>query len=110
MTFTFQDLTTAAGAAAAAGLVMVLVQLLKAVVPSLFARLTGALWAFLLTAVLYVVGAVVLAPTWADANAGLAYFIAWVTAATAAVGIHSAATQGAATFVKAKAPPTEGGS
>ena len=102
MTFTFEDLTTAAGAAAAAGLVMVLVQLLKAVLPQLFARLTGALWAFIGTAVLYLVGALVLAPSWANANAGLAYFIAWVTAATAAVGIHAAATQGAATFVKPK--------
>ena len=102
MTFTFQDLTTAAGAAAAAGLVMVLVQLLKAVAPGLFARATGALWAFLGTAVLYLIGAVVLAPTWPDSNAGLAYFIAWVTAATAAVGIHVTANLGAATFIKPK--------
>lgn len=103
MAFTFEDLTTAAGAAAAAGLVMVLVQLLKAVAPGLFVRMTGALWAFIGTAVLYLIGAVVLAPSWANANAGLAYFIAWVTAATAAVGIHVAATVGGATFIKPKA-------
>ena len=102
MTFTFQDLATAAGAAAAAALVMALVQLLKAVLPGLFARMTGALWAFLLSAALYLVGAVVLAPTWPDANAGLAYFIAWVTCALAAVGIHVTAQQGASTFVKPK--------
>lgn len=105
--FTFEDLQTAAGAAAAAGLVMVLVQLIKAVLPGLFNRLTGALWAFLGTAIIYVIGAVVLAPGWAGPNDGLAYFLSWVTCATAALGIHVAANAGTTTFVKSTPKPPD---
>lgn len=100
VTFTWQDLSTAAGAAAAAALVMVLVQILKQVVPPLFDRLTGAAWAFIGTAAIYLVGAFVLAPSWVDANAALAYFISWVACAVAALGIHGIANAGTGTFVK----------
>lgn len=108
MTFTFEDLTTPGGMAAAAALIMALVQILKAVAPGLFARMTGALWAFIGTAVLYVIGAVVLAPTWANANAGLAFFIAWVSCALIALGIHGVASSGTTTFIRAAGDPGPG--
>lgn len=106
MSFTFDALTTAAGAAAAATLAMILTQVLKAGLPAIFDRITGATMSFLILAVIYVIGAIVLSPL--DANGYLALLIAWVTSAMAALGIHSVANNGAATFVQGgavDAPP-----
>lgn len=102
MAFTFQDLTTAAGAAAVAVFAMTLVQVLKAGLPSIFTNLTGATFAFLITFAVYAIGAAVLtsAHTIVDANGYLALTIAWVACATITLGIHSVANGGAATFVR----------
>lgn len=98
MTFNFEDLTTAAGAAAVAGLAVLMVQLLKAVLPSLFKYVTGALVAFIFTGCVYVLGAIVLSPL--TANGYLALFIAWAFCAATAVGIKVIASGGTETFVK----------
>lgn len=111
MTVTLDGLTTAAGAGAAALLVMTLTQVLKAGLPALFDRITGATMSFALLAVLYAVAAVVLGVTGTlgatpvDVTNGLlALLVAWVTSAVAALGIHSVANNGARTFVQSAQP------
>lgn len=111
MNVTLQDLTTAAGAGAAALLVMTLTQVLKAGLPGLFEKITGATMSFVLLAMLYAFAAGVLAASGAfgtttvDVTNGLlASLVAWVTAAVAALGIHSVANNGARTFVQGDQP------
>jgi hypothetical protein len=87
MNITFEDLLNAAGAVVAAGIVTTLVQLIKAVLPTLDARVSGALMAFVLSGILYVLAAVQVGV--ADLNGGLNVFLAWLACATAAVGIKS---------------------
>lgn len=85
---TFASFLTPQGVIVAAGLVTVLVQLIKTVFPAIDARVSGALMAFVLTAVLYLITALATAPsTW---DAGLVLFAAWLSCATSAVGIKSA--------------------
>lgn len=98
MSFTFEDLTTAAGAASVAALAFIVVELLKAVIPNLFNRVTGALIAFSFTGVIYAIGAMVLSPL--DANGYLALFISWIFCAAGAVGIKTVASGGSGTFLK----------
>lgn len=90
MDLTFADLLTAEGALIAGGIVTTLVELIKRVVPTIDARVSGALMAFVLSAVLYVLAA--LATNVADLNAGLLVFLAWLSCATSAIGISSAVT------------------
>ena len=84
---TFAVLLTAAGAGIAAGLVTSFVSLLKTV----FAKFTtwdpnGMILAFIFSAILYVLAAI---STKVDSlDKGLVVFIAWLTCATAAIGIH----------------------
>lgn len=87
MTFTFADLYTAAGVAAAAAAITTLVALVKGVFPALAARASGALMAFVLSAVLYA-ASVSAVPITAPDDV-LALILAWIAAATAAVGINS---------------------
>lgn len=82
---TFAVLLTAAGTAIAAGIVTAVVELLKRVFGALPG--TGALWAFALSAVLYVLAGIAVGVSTLDA--GLAVFLAWLACATSAVGIHS---------------------
>jgi hypothetical protein len=89
MELTFAALFTAAGAGALALVVRQVVELLKAVLPALDARVSGALQAFGLTAIAYAV-AVAVTPAQQTPDGILAAVIAWVTAATAAVGIDQA--------------------
>jgi hypothetical protein len=89
MDLTFQSFLTPEGVVAAAAVITVLIQLLKGVFPAIDARVSGALMAFVLSAVLYVLTA--LAVGVADANAGLAVFLAWLSCATSSVGIKSTA-------------------
>lgn len=111
MNFTFDTLTTAAGAGAAAVLAMTLTQVLKAGLPGIFDKITGATMSFLLLAILYLIGVVVLGmdgrlggTTGDAANGVLALLIAWVTSAVSALGIHSVANNGARTFVQGDQP------
>lgn len=88
MTITFAGLLTPEGAVAGALVITLLIQLLKAALPTLDARVSGALMAFILSAILYVfAGLSTGVPT---LDAGLAVFIAWLSCATSSVGIKSA--------------------
>jgi len=100
MTFVWADLTTVAGATAASVLIATVVNILKAVFPSLTARVTGALWSFLGLSVIYAIGAVVQASALADANQWLAWFISWVGALALALGVNTAADGKLTTLVK----------
>lgn len=95
--FTWADLLLATGAAGVATVSVILVQVLKAGIPVLFDKVTGATIAFVVTAVFYIVGAFVLKP---DSNGALGLFLSWITAAVAALGLHGIANTGAATFVR----------
>ena len=87
MNLTFQDLLTPQGVVAFAAVVTSLIALLKSTFPPLDARISGALMAFALTAIGYVLcGVSVGVPTM---DAALVLFMAWLSCATAAVGIHS---------------------
>jgi hypothetical protein len=89
MDVTVADLFTAAGAGAAALVVRQIVELLKAALPPLDAAVSGALQAFVLTAAVYVV-AVLGTPVQQTPDGILAAIVAWVTCATAAIGIDQA--------------------
>lgn len=106
MNFQFEDLTTGAGIAAAAAAAMVLIQILKAAIPSIFARITGAAWITGLLALLYVVAGFVLsAPEGAtQANFYLALFLSWAACVTAALGLYQAANNGIE-FTRSQTPP-----
>jgi len=89
MGLTFESFLNPEGVIAAAAVITVLIQLIKSVFPALDARISGALMAFVLSAVLYVFTA--LAVGIVDANAGLTVFLAWLSCATSSVGIKSTA-------------------
>ena len=86
-TLTFAILLTAAGAGIAAGIITALVELIKSALPTVAQRFTGAFLAFVLSAILYVLAGIAVGVSTLDA--GLVVFVAWITAATSAVGIHS---------------------
>lgn len=106
MNFTFEDLTTGAGIAAAAAAVMVLIQILKAAAPAIFSKITGAAWITILLAILYVIAAVVIpAPnTSTAANFYLALFLSWAACVTAALGLYTTANNGVE-FVRGDTTP-----
>lgn len=87
MDVTIASLVTPAGVVVAAGIVTTLIQLIKGVFPPIDAKVSGALLAFIGTAVLYVFAATSLGVSSADQ--GFGYFLAWLSCATAAVGIKS---------------------
>lgn len=89
MDLTFASFLTPAGVVAAAAVITTLIQLIKGVMPAIDAKVSGALMAFVLSALLYIATAA--ATGIADPNAGLAVFLAWLSCATAAVGIKSTA-------------------
>lgn len=84
---TFASFLTPPGVVAAAAIITGLIQLLKSVLPALDARVSGALMAFIFSAILYVLTA--LATTVATPDAGLAVFMAWLSCATSSVGIKA---------------------
>jgi hypothetical protein len=88
---TFESLITPGGVVIAAGIVTALVQLLKVSFPILDAKISGATLAFGLSAILYTVTALALASTGVitSPDGSLAVFMAWLSAATSAVGIKS---------------------
>jgi hypothetical protein len=87
---TFAVLLTAAGAGIAAGLVTSAVSLIKTAIP-LAKEWNGALMAFVISGALYVLAGVSTGVGTLDA--GLNVAIAWLTCATAAVGIYEVATK-----------------
>jgi len=86
MEITIAELFTAAGAGAAALVVRQVVELAKAALPALDARVSGALQAFVLTAAVYL-AATLAVPEQQTPDGILAAVVAWVTCATAAIGI-----------------------
>ena len=91
MDVTFASLVTPAGVVIAAGIITGLIQLVKASIPAIDAAVSGAAMAFVVSAALYVIVAVTLNGdgTITNANGYLGVFLAWLSAATSAVGIKS---------------------
>lgn len=87
---TFAALLTAAGAGIGAGIVTGTVSLLKTAIPFL-KETNGALMAFVGSGVLYILAGISTGVGTLDA--GLVVFIAWLTCATAAVGIYEVVTK-----------------
>ena len=87
MNLTFEALLTPEGVVAAAALATALVALIRSVFPVIDAKVSGALMAFVFTGILYALAAFSVGVTTLDA--GLLVFVAWVSCATSAVGIHS---------------------
>ena len=86
-TMTFADLLTAAGAGIAATVVTLAVEVIKTgLAKTPIGAWDGVMMAFILSAVLYVLAGV--ATGVATLDAGLTIFIAWLTCASAAVGVH----------------------
>jgi predicted membrane protein len=87
MEVTFADLLTAAGAGIAATIVTLAVDVIKAgLAKTPIGSWDGVMMAFVLSAVLYVLAGI--ATSVSTLDAGLAVFIAWLTCASAAVGVH----------------------
>jgi hypothetical protein len=86
---TFASLIDATGIVAASALIFSFVQVLKGASPFLSARVSGALMAFVSSAVLYVIAAIVL-PSGGPDNY-LQVFAAWVAVAGLAMGIKAGA-------------------
>ena len=87
MTLTLASLLEVAGIAAAAALTTGIVALLKSVFPPLNAKVSGALMAFVITLVLYLLAG--FSTGAGSLEAWFAVFVAWLTCATAAVGVYS---------------------
>ena len=87
MTITFADLLTAAGAGIAATLITLAVDVIKTGLNKTpIGHVDGVMVAFVLSAVLYVFAGI--ATNVSTLDAGLAVVIAWLTCASAAVGVH----------------------
>jgi hypothetical protein len=98
---TFAALLTAAGAGIAAGIVTGFVSLIRTALP-IVAQWNGAAQAFVVSAVLYIIAGI--ATNVGTFDAGLNVFLAWLTCATAAVGIHTVATKPIAAAIKSDTP------
>ena len=84
---TFASFLNAAGAGMAAIIITSLVQLVKTALPGIGERVSGALMAFVLSGVLYILTGIATGVSTFDA--GLNVFLAWLTCAVAAVGAYS---------------------
>lgn len=87
MNITFASLLTPEGLVIAGAIITSLVELIKRVMPAIDERVSGALMAFVLSAILYVLAGI--ATGVGTLDAGLTVFMAWLACATAAVGINS---------------------
>jgi hypothetical protein len=92
------DLGTAAGAASMAAAIMLLAQLVK--LTPLGDRITGATFALIVSLVIYIIGALIIALPLSET---LSWGLSWLACAGTAVGIHTAVSNGTSTFVKS--PP-----
>lgn len=95
MGVTFEDFLTPAGLTIAAALVTGFIQVLKATFAGLDARVSGALMAFVITAVLYAATGFAVPPH--DPNGVLTIFLAWLGCAEVAIGIKATADHYVAT-------------
>ena len=84
---TFAAFLSPEGIVIAGGLITAFVQLIKTVFPVIDTKVTGAVQAFVLSAILYIVTAIVVSPDSPDAY--LTIIASWLACATAAVGVHS---------------------
>lgn len=84
---TFESLLTPQGAIAFAAVVTGFIAVLKYTFPPLDAKVSGALMAFVFTAIAYVLAGISAGTPTLDA--ALLVFISWLGCATSAVGIHS---------------------
>ena len=84
---TFASFLQPEGIVVAGGLITAFIQLIKVTFPVVDATITGAVQAFLLSAVLYLVTAIVVGVSTPDAY--LTVLASWIACATAAVGVHS---------------------
>jgi len=101
---TFASLLQPTGVVVAAAIITTLVQLIKSVLPTIDAKVSGALMAFVLSAILYILAGI--STSVATLDAGLLIFTAWLSCATSAVGIKSAADHVVAVQSQ---PPDAGG-
>jgi hypothetical protein len=83
----FASFLTPGGAIVAAGIATAFIEVIKASIPVVGNAVSGALMAFILTAILYVFTA--LAVGVATPDDGLNIFLAWLTCSTSAIGIKS---------------------
>jgi len=86
---TFAAFLTPEGIVVAGGLITAFVQLIKTVFPVIDAKVSGAVMAFGLSAILYAITAIVVSIDTPDA--ALTVIASWLACATAAVGVHSTA-------------------
>lgn len=89
---TFASFLTPEGIIAAGSLITAFIALLKSVFPAIDAKVSGAVMAFVLSAILYLVTALVIGLP--DADAYLTVLASWLACATAAVGVHSTIKHG----------------
>jgi hypothetical protein len=83
---TFALLLTAAGAGIAASIITGVVAILTSVFPGIQTYVNGAQLAFLFSAILFVLAGIAVGVDSLDE--GLVVFVAWLTTAAAAVGVH----------------------
>jgi hypothetical protein len=88
---TFDTLLTAAGAGIAGGIITALVELIKGVLRTTGREINGAVLAFVLSAILYIIA--LFATDSLDFDPGLQVFLAWLTCAVASVGIYTSIRQ-----------------
>jgi hypothetical protein len=84
---TFASFLTPEGIVVAGGLITAFVQLIKTVFPIIDERVSGAVMAFSLSLVLYIVTALVVQTTTPDAV--LTVIASWLACSTAAVGVYA---------------------
>lgn len=89
---TFASFLTPEGIIVAGSLITAFIALLKSVFPAIDAKVSGAIMAFILSAILYLVTALVIGLP--DADAYLTLIASWLACATAAVGVHSTVKYG----------------
>lgn len=86
---TFADLLTPQGVLIAAAFVLSLVEIVKAGIPAIDSRVSGATMAFVLSGLLYAMTAVAIQQTTLDGYLVVAF--AWVACATSAMGLRAGA-------------------
>lgn len=84
---TFAAFLSPEGIVVAGGLITAFVQLIKTVFPIIDAKVSGAIMAFGLSAIVYAITAVVVGISTPDQ--GLTVIASWLACATAAVGVYS---------------------
>jgi len=84
---TFASFLTAEGIVVAGALITAFVQLIKGVFPVIDERVPGAVMAFVLSGVLYVITAIVVGI--GSPDAALTVVASWLACATASVGVYS---------------------